>query len=183
MPITAATSGDRSRRYRCHGICQSAGRMNFRLDPGHWSVDGGELISERTHTRFEGEADWDARGRFAFHVTSGDFQEADQLLAGIITDFGSPTGTVAFGGRGTFDGTMSGPFRRPRVEGTFSGEDLWAWDTLWGDGSARVIIENNYIDVRDGVVRLRIRRFTPTAGSRSGYRDDAATKSTRGSAS
>ncbi len=53
-----------------------------------------------------------------------------------MTDFGSPTGVVPFGGRGEFDGTMTGQFKRPRVEGTFRGEDLWAWDTLWGDGGA-----------------------------------------------
>jgi hypothetical protein len=149
------------------------GRMTFRLDPGQWSVEGGELVTERTHTRFDGEADWDARGRFAFHVTSGDFQEADQLLAGIITDFGSPTGAVAFGGRGTFDGTMTGLFRRPRVEGTFRGEDLWAWDTLWGDGSARVVIENNYIEVRDGVVQFAGSEIHTDGKFSLGYRDDA----------
>jgi hypothetical protein len=148
------------------------GRMNFRVDPGQWAVEGGELITERTHTRFEGAADWDARGRFAFHVTSADFQEADQLLAGIITDFGSPTGTVAFGGRGTFDGTMTGPFRRPRVEGTFRGEDLWAWDTLWGDGSAGVVIENNYIDIKDGLVRLAGSEIHTDGRFSLGYRDD-----------
>jgi hypothetical protein len=149
------------------------GRMTFRLDPGQWAVEGGEFVTERTHTRFDGAADWDARGRFAFHVTSADFQEADQLLAGIITDFGSPTGTVAFGGRGTFDGTMTGPFRRPRVEGTFRGEDLRAWDTLWGDGSARVAIENDYIDVRDGIVRLAGSEIHTDGKFSLGYRDDA----------
>jgi hypothetical protein len=149
------------------------GRMNFHLDRERWSVADGELVSERTHTRFEGEADWEARGRFAFHVTSGDFQEADQLLAGIITDFGSPTGPVAFGGRGTFDGTMTGPFRRPRVEGTFRGEDLWAWDTLWGDGSARIVIENNYVDIRDGLVRLAGSEIHTDGKFSLGYRDDA----------
>ena len=54
---------------------------------------------------------------FEFHVTSGDWQESDQVLAGILTDFGARTGPVAFGGRGEFDGAMTGPFRRPRVEG------------------------------------------------------------------
>ena len=39
---------------------------------------------------------------------------------------GLPTGVVTFGGRGEFDGEMTGAFRRPRVEGTFSGEDLRA---------------------------------------------------------
>ena len=39
------------------------------------------------------------------------------MLAGMLTDFGARTGPVAFGGRGEFDGSMTGPFRRPRVEG------------------------------------------------------------------
>ena len=130
------------------------GQLTFALDPAQWQIDAGEFRTERTHVKFDGAADWDARGRFAFHVVSRDFQEADQLLAGIITDFGSPTGVVPFGGRGEFDGTMTGPFKRPRVEGRFRGEDLWAWDTLWGDGDAKLVIENSYVDVRDGVVRL-----------------------------
>jgi len=130
------------------------GQLSFRVDPGTWEVAGGEFRTERTHVRFDGGADWNARGRFAFHVVSRDYQESYQLLAGIMTDFGSPTGVVPFGGRGEFDGTMTGQFKRPRVEGTFRGEDLWAWDTLWGDGGAKLVVENNYVDVRDGVVRL-----------------------------
>jgi hypothetical protein len=130
------------------------GEFGFTLDAAQWQIDGGLFRSEHTYVRFDGAADWKARGRFNFHVVMGDFQEADQLLSGIITDFGSPTGVVPFGGRGEFDGTMTGAFSRPRVEGTFSGEDLWAWDTLWGTGGAHIAIENNYIDVRDGVVRL-----------------------------
>ena len=94
------------------------------------------------------------QSRFAFHVTSRDWQESDEVLAGIMTDFGSRTGPVAFGGRGEFDGVMTGPFRRPRVEGDFSGNDLWAWDTLWGGGTAHIVVENSYVDVRNAVVRL-----------------------------
>jgi hypothetical protein len=130
------------------------GQMTFRLDAAQWQVAGGELRTEKTHVRFDGAADWESRGRFNFHVVSRDFQEADQVLVGIMTDFGSPTSAVPFGGRGEFDGTMTGAFRRPRVEGSFRGDDLWAWDTLWGDGSARLVFENNYIDIRDGVVQL-----------------------------
>ncbi len=130
------------------------GALTFTLDPTEWRVADGEFRTERTHVNFDGAADWDARGRFNFHVTTSDFQESDQLLAAIMTDFGSPTGAVPFGGRGRFDGTMTGPFKRPRVEGTFRGEDLWAWDTLWGDGSARIALENSYLDIKDGVIRL-----------------------------
>src|SRR5207244_7134581 len=78
---------------------------------------------------------------------------SDQVLAGIITDFGSPTGAVAFGGRGEFDGVMTGAFKRPRVEGMFSGEDLRAWDTRWGSGNGHIVVENSYVKVTDAVVR------------------------------
>ena len=74
------------------------------------------------------------------------------MLAGIMTDFGAPTGPVTFGGRGEFDGMLTGPFRRPRVEGEFSGEDLRGFDTLWGDGDAHIVVENGYVRVRDGIV-------------------------------
>ncbi|HVZ19473.1 MAG TPA: translocation/assembly module TamB domain-containing protein [Vicinamibacterales bacterium] len=131
-----------------------AGQLGFALDPAKWSIDGGVLRTHGTYVRFDGGANWDLRGRFNFHVVSRDFQESQLVLAGILTDFGSKTGPVPFGGRGEFDGTMTGSFRRPRVEGAFRGEDLWAWDTLWGDGSAQIAFENGYIDVRDGVVRL-----------------------------
>ena len=93
------------------------------------------------------------RSRLPFHVTSSDWQESDQVLAGIISDFGSPTGAVPFAGRGEFDGVMTGAFRAPRVEGLFTGEDLRAFDTLWGSGSAQIVVENRYVNVKDGVVR------------------------------
>ena len=77
------------------------------------------------------------------------------MLAGLIKDFGSSSdAVVAIGGRGEFDGVMTGPFRRARVEGTFSGEDLRAWDTTWGAGTGHIVYENDYITVSDGVVRL-----------------------------
>jgi hypothetical protein len=130
------------------------GQFGFTLTPSEWQIDNGIFRSERTYVRFEGAANFNARGRFNFHVVTRDFQEADQLLAGIITDFGSPTGVVPFGGRGEFDGSMTGAFSHPRVEGEFKGEDLWAWDTLWGEGGAHIAVENSYVDIKDGVVRL-----------------------------
>ena len=101
-----------------------------------------------------------------------DFQEADQLLAGIITDFGSPTSAVPFGGRGEFDGTMTGAFNRPRVEGKFRGEDLWAWDTLWGDGGARSSSRTTTSTSGTASSGSTDRRSTRTASSRSAIRDD-----------
>ena len=33
--------------------------------------------------------------------------------------------------------------------GTFTGERMRAWDVVWGDGSADVVIENGYVDVKN----------------------------------
>ena len=131
-----------------------AGEVTYRYTPGEVIVEYGRFATESTHVAFSGTTAYGDRSRLPFHVTSSDWQESDQVLAGIITDFGSPTGPVAFGGRGEFDGVMTGAFRSPRVEGHFTGEDLRALDTLWGGGSARIVVENSYVDVRDGVVRL-----------------------------
>ena len=92
---------------------------------------------------------------------------------------------MAFGGRGEFDGVMTGPFRRPRVEGDFIGADLWAWDTLWGDGTAHIVVENEYVDVKNSVDAPRglgdsRRRHCSRSATRA---RTAARKSTRGSAS
>ena len=130
-----------------------AGEITYHYGPDDVAIEQGRFATERTHVSFGGSTDYGARSRLPFHVTSSDWQEADQLLAGIISDFGSPSGSVPFAGRGEFDGVMSGAFKAPRVEGLFSGEDLRAFDTLWGDGSAKIVVENKYVDVKDGVVR------------------------------
>ena len=121
---------------------------NLELDPSYFATD-------RTHVAFQGATRWGEQSRVAFHVTSRDWQESDQLLAGLIKNFGSSSdAVVAIGGRGEFDGVMTGPFRRARIEGTFSGEDLRAWDTTWGAASARILYEDDVITVIDGSVRL-----------------------------
>ncbi len=130
-----------------------AGELAYRLDQTSVHLDGGRLATERTYVAFDGSTDWGDLSNISFHVVSRDWQESDQLLAGIITDFGSPTGVVAFGGRGEFDGVMTGAFRRPRVEGDFTGEDLRAWDTTWGDGGGHILIEHSYVTVADSVIR------------------------------
>ena len=129
-----------------------AGDLTFRFDPEQVYIDASRFATEHTHVTFQGATAWGDRSRLAFHVTSDDWQESDQLLAGIMSDFGAPRNPVTFGGRGEFDGTMTGPFRAPRVEGEFSGEDLRGFDTLWGGGSAHIVVENDYVRVTDGVV-------------------------------
>src|SRR4029078_3445071 len=103
---------------------------------------------------FDGSTAWGDRSRIPFRVTSTDWQESDQVLAGILSDFGATAHPVAFGGRGAFDGVMVGTFRSPRVEGRFTGEGLRAFDTLWGSGDGNVVYENRYINITPGRVRM-----------------------------
>ena len=51
---------------------------------------GGSPPSRRT-SRSRGRRPGATSRDIRFHVTSGDWQESDQVLAGILTDFGSPT--------------------------------------------------------------------------------------------
>src|SRR5262245_60316974 len=131
-----------------------AGEMTYRYGPDDVDVTNGRFVTEKTNVAFFGRTAWNGdQSSFHFHVVSGDWQESDEVLAGILTDFGSRTGPVNFGGRGEFDGDMTGPMHRPRVEGTFSGEDMRAWDTNWGTGRAHIVVENSYLTIGDGVIR------------------------------
>jgi hypothetical protein len=131
-----------------------AGELTYQLSPEQVRLENGRFATERTHVRFDGTTAWAEEAALRFHVTSSDWQESDQVLAGILTDFGSPTRAVTFGGRGEFDGAMTGPFRRPRVAGLFTGEQLRAWDTVWGSGSGQIVVENSYVTVTDSSVKL-----------------------------
>jgi translocation and assembly module TamB len=131
-----------------------AAELAYRFTADRIELDPSYLATERTHVTFDGSTAWGDESRFRFHVTSRDWQESDQVLAGLMRDFGSSSdAVVAIGGRGEFDGMMTGPFREARVEGLFSGEDLRAWDTTWGQGSAHIVYEDDYIKVTDGVIR------------------------------
>src|SRR5205823_5426888 len=101
------------------GHVPMAARLSYRYDPSQIDVDAGEFATEQTHVAFSGQTAWGDQSAFRFKVVSRDWQESDEILAGILTAFGSSTGPVAFAGRGEFDGAMAGPFRRPRVEGRF----------------------------------------------------------------
>ncbi|HVB38498.1 MAG TPA: hypothetical protein VND92_08165, partial [Vicinamibacterales bacterium] len=131
-----------------------SGSMSYSLLPDWIDIGPSRFATEATAVTFQGVTAWGERSRMPFHVISSDWQESDELLAGIMTDFGAPTGPVPFGGRGTFDGTLLNAFRDPRVEGTFTGQHLRAWDETWGDGRAAIVVENAYVTVSSGTIRL-----------------------------
>src|SRR5207248_430048 len=68
------------------------GQMTCRFDPAVVRVDGGRFATALTEVTFQGETAWTEASQFHFHVTSDDWQHRQQLLAGILTDFGSPAG-------------------------------------------------------------------------------------------
>ena len=67
-----------------------AGAMTYHYDPAEIVVDRGLFASESTFVSFQGATAWGNQARMPFHVTSRDWQESDTLLAGLLSDFGSP---------------------------------------------------------------------------------------------
>jgi hypothetical protein len=134
------------------GYVPVSGHVVYTFDPDGISLDRSWVGTPKTYVEFSGRTAFGERSRIPFHVTSLDWQESDRVLAGIMTAFGAPTGAVPLGGYGEFDGVMLGSFSRPRIEGTFTGDRMRAWDVVWGRGRAAVVIENGYVHATDGVI-------------------------------
>ncbi len=125
------------------------GDLSYGFGPEWVDLEPGWFATPRTHVEFQGRTAYGSMSEIPFHVTSLDWQESDRLLAGIITTFGSPTRPIRIGGYGEFEGVMTGEFRRPRVEGRFTGQRMFAWDVDWGATTGDVLIEDAYADVRN----------------------------------
>jgi hypothetical protein len=130
---------------RVLGDVAVGGELVWKLDPEWITISPSWMATEHTFVAFQGRTAFGERSAIPFHVTSADWQESDRVLAGIMTAFGAPTGAVPVGGYGEFDGTMRLAFRKPRVEGHFSGERLRAWDVVWGRASGDLVIEDGYV--------------------------------------
>ncbi len=134
------------------GYLPIAGHVVYALDPQWIRLDDSWAATSRTYVEFKGQTAYGEQSRIPFHVTSLDWQESDRVLAGIMTAFGAPTGAVQMSGYGEFDGVLLEAFKRPRIQGTFKGERLRAWDVVWGSGHADLSIENSYVFVSNAVL-------------------------------
>ncbi len=134
------------------GYLPIGGHLDYRLDPEWITLASSWVATPKTYVEFEGRTAYGPQSKIPFHVTSLDWQESDRVLAGIMTTFGSNTGAIEIGGHGEFDGVMLESFSRPRIEGRFSGDNMRAWDVVWGRGTADVVIENSYASVKNAVV-------------------------------
>ena len=129
-----------------------AAEIAYALGPNGIDLGPSRVATPSTYVEFEGRTAYGDTSRMPFHVSSADWQESDRILAGLMTAFGNPTNAIPIGGYGTFDGIMLNSFSRPRIEGTFAGERMRAFDVVWGAAKGSTVIENNYADVKDVVI-------------------------------
>jgi hypothetical protein len=126
--------------------------VTYSFDPEWVEFGRSRIATPTTYVELGGRTAYLERSRIPFHVTSSDWQESDRLFAGVLTALGSRTNAIPIGGYGTFDGVALNSLRRPRIEGTFQGEQMRAFDLVWGSVTGDAIIENSYADVTNVVV-------------------------------
>lgn len=126
------------------------GAVDYAITPEGIEIEPGRLATPYTEIQFEGWTAYGQESRIPFHVTSTDWQESDRLMASVMTAFGVPTGEIAVGGRGRLDGVMLGTFASPRIEASFDGRDIRAWNVSWGAGRGDITVEDSYLDVAGG---------------------------------
>ncbi|MPY87718.1 MAG: hypothetical protein GEU99_07340 [Luteitalea sp.] len=148
--VSDAPSFDRDRPL---GRVPLAGALAYRYSPDWVSFERGELATPSTYVAFAGRTAWGDESSIPFHVTSRDWQESDRLLAGIMTAAGRPREAIEIGGRGEFDGVLTGAIGRPRIEGRFDSYAVRAWDVVWGHTTGDVVVDDGYATVKGGRVR------------------------------
>ena len=146
-----------------------AGEVTYAFDPEAIRFEPSRIFTEDTYIAFEGATAYGERSKIPFRVTSRNWQESDRFLAGIMTAFGAPTKAIPIDGVGKFDGVMLGAFRRPRIEGRFTGSEMRAWDVNWGDVDGDFVVENSYTDISRAVIRKDLSRIDVTGKFSLGY--------------
>jgi hypothetical protein len=152
-----------------------AADLHYRFEPGVTTFEDSRFSTTHSFISFSGRMESGGAAEFPFHVTSHDWQESDRLLAAIMTAVGGPTRAVEVGGRGTFDGVMTGSFSSPRIEGQFAGENVRAWDVRWGKATADLVIQGGYIDISNSRIGDTTDQFIIADGRYAlGFRNDGA---------
>ena len=147
-----------------------SGALDYAFDGQAVQLSNGQLATDDTFVTFGGTTTWRGEdSQIPFHVTSADWQQSDRFLAGIMTAFGSSTRAVQMDGAGEFDGVLTGAFRRPRIEGHFSGNAMQAFDVTWGDFEGDVVIENSYAHVGRAVITRADSRLDVSGSFSLGY--------------
>jgi hypothetical protein len=136
---------------RPYGRFPFSGRMTYRFGGGVMDFADSWAATPDTFISFSGRA-FGEPTHLPFRVTSHDWQGSDRLFTAIMGQFTNPVGAIEVGGRGTFDGVLTESFRSPRIEGKFTSQAMYAWNVTWGDASGDLVIEDGFLDIRNGVV-------------------------------
>jgi hypothetical protein len=129
------------------------GGVDYTIEDGWIELMGGHIATPSTHVTFTGRTRFGDESRIPFQVASSNWQESDRMMAAVMTAVGAQTDPFAVDGVGTFEGVMLGKLTAPRIEATFTGEALRAWDVEWGAGGGELVVENSYLDIRGGRFR------------------------------
>lgn len=129
------------------------GKAAYQFTPEWVEIEPGWVATPLTAIQFQGRTAWGERSRIPFHVVSADWQESDQLMVSVMTAFGRPTRSITVAGYGEMKGVMLGTFTTPRIEAHFDGDGITAWNVRWGYGTGDIVVEDNYLDVFDGIFR------------------------------
>ena len=139
--------------FQPYGQFPFAGEMRYRFtsstldfEPGSWAA------TPETYIAFNGRA-FGTPVHLPFTVTSHDWQGSDRLFTAIMGEFTDPTSAIQVGGRGTFTGVLTESFRSPRIEGAFASEAMRAWNVTWGRATGDIVIQNGFLDIRNGAIR------------------------------
>jgi hypothetical protein len=146
-----------------------SGDVTYAFDPVAMFFEPSRIYTPDTYIAFEGATAYGDRSKMPFRVTSRNWQESDRFLAGIMTAFGAPTRAIPIDGVGRFEGVMLGAFRRPRIEGRFTGSEIRAWDVNWGEVDGDFVVENSYANVSRAVIRSGLSRMDVTGQFSLGY--------------
>jgi translocation and assembly module TamB len=145
------------------------GEIVYEFGPEWIDIEPSHLATESTLVEVQGRTKYGEESDLLFHVSSADWQESDRVFAGVLTAFGAKTRAIPIGGYGTFDGVMTGAFRSPRIEGGFAGEQMRAWDVVWGSVRGKASIENSYVDVTDVTITSGSSLITTTGRYSLGF--------------
>ena len=146
-----------------------AGEVHYTFDGQTVRFTPSSIATAETYVAFEGETAWGPDSRLPFHVTSSNWQESHRFLTGIMTMVATPTAPVPLDGVGVFDGVLTGALGNPRIDGTFSGRAMRAWNVTWGEIAGQVVIENAYAAVKNLVIRNGLGRMDVEGRFSLGY--------------
>ena len=146
-----------------------SGDVTYAFDPVAMFFEPSRIYTPDTYIAFEGATVYGDRSKIPFRVTSRNWQESDRFLAGIMTAFGAPTRAIPIDGVGRFEGVMLGAFRRPRIEGRFTGSEMRAWDVNWGEIDGDFVVENSYANISRAVILSGLSRMDVTGQFSLGY--------------